>query len=253
MARKAVDVSARRRVQAAGPVSVASGRIAVLDAFRGSAVIAMIAYHFCFDLRYFRLARFDFEHDAFWLGARAVILSSFLFAAGISVALALHRDPSGRRYWRHVAIIAASALAVSVASYVMFPRTYIWFGVLHAIAVSLALAWPLGRHPRVALAFGVAVLVAGLAMSHPAFDSRALGWIGFMTSKPSTEDYVPLFPWAGVLFIGVAAAPWLVGADAGPLRSHPASLVLQWLGRHSLLVYLLHQPLMIGVLALVVR
>jgi len=125
MARKAVDVSARRRVQAAGPVSVASGRIAVLDAFRGSAVIAMIAYHFCFDLRYFRLARFDFEHDAFWLGARAVILSSFLFAAGISVALALHRDPSGRRYWRHVAIIAASALAVSVASYVMFPRTYI--------------------------------------------------------------------------------------------------------------------------------
>ena len=74
---------------------------------------------------------------------------------------------------------------------------FIWFGVLHAIAVSLVLARPLVRYPRTALALGIAVVVAGNAIRHPAFDNRSLGWIGFMTAKPSTEDYVPLFPWAG--------------------------------------------------------
>ena len=100
----------------------------------------MIAYHASFDLRWYRVIAADFEHDMFWLGARAFILSSFLLLAGISLVLASRAGQSLRAFWRHVATIAICALVVSVASYSMFPRTFIWFGVLHAIAVSLVIA-----------------------------------------------------------------------------------------------------------------
>ncbi|HVO87508.1 MAG TPA: heparan-alpha-glucosaminide N-acetyltransferase [Casimicrobiaceae bacterium] len=254
MARQAV--ARRERARTGASVAVrpsAVARIGALDGFRGGAVLAMIAYHFCFDLRYFGIARLDFENDPFWLTTRALILSSFLFAAGASLVLARNADPSARRFWRHVGVIAVAALAVSAASYAMFPRTYIWFGVLHAIAVALILARPSAAFPRLALLIGAGVIAAGLSFSHPAFDTRALGWIGFATHKPYTEDYVPLFPWAGVLFLGVAAAPLLARPWATRLRALEPPRYLTWLGRHSLLVYLVHQPLLIGALWLLVH
>jgi len=81
-----------------------------------------------------------------------------------------------------------------------------------------------------------------------------LGWLGFMTGKPMTEDYVPLFPWSGVLFLGIAAGHALVASNfamLAPLARMPRALRL--LGRHSLAVYLVHQPLLLGGLGLAVR
>jgi len=113
----------------------APGRIGGIDALRGLAVIAMVAYHFAFDLAYFRVTAQNFYRDPFWLHSRTAILSSFLLIAGMSLVLA-QRSPQGRaRFWVHVARVAACALAVSAASYLMFPRSFIWFGVLHAIAL----------------------------------------------------------------------------------------------------------------------
>jgi uncharacterized membrane protein len=229
--------------------AVAVPRIGGLDALRGLAVVAMVAYHFAFDLAYFRITAQNFYRDPFWLHSRTAILSSFLLIAGASLVLA-QRTPQGRAgFLRHVAIIAACALAVTAASYVMFPRSFIWFGVLHAIALSLLLIRPLVARPWIALALGIAIVLAGNLVASSAFDSRALGWIGFMTGKPITEDYVPLFPWTGVMLVGVAAGHALARGDFAvlkPLAQLPA--FLQWLGRHSLAVYMVHQPLLLGVL-----
>jgi len=225
-----------------------------LDALRGIAIVAMVAYHFCFDLRYFRLARWDFEHDPFWLTARALILSSFLLIAGISSVLARADPRADARWLRHAAVIGAAALLVTAASAMMFPRSFIWFGVLHAIAVSLLLARPLVDRPRMAAAIGAAVIIAGVTLASPSFDNRWLGFLGFTTRKPVTEDYVPLFPWTGVLLLGIAAGHALVAnqfAALEPLGAAPR--LLRVLGRHSLAVYLLHQPLLLGSLAVFVR
>lgn len=229
-------------------------RIAALDALRGIAIVAMIVYHFCFDLRHFGVVRWDFEHGIGWLSARSAILSSFLLIAGISAVLARRNASSDARWLRHVLMIAAAALLVTIGSLFVFPNSFIWFGVLHAIAASLLVARPLIDRPRAAIAIGVAIIAAGLALSSPHFDNRRLGWLGFMTGKPVTEDYVPLFPWSGVLLLGLAAGHWLAARGFAPLAPLArAPRMLQFLGRHSLVVYLVHQPILFGLLMLLVR
>jgi uncharacterized membrane protein len=173
--------------------------------------------------------------------------------AGISAVLADRQRKSQAHWLKHIGMIALAALLVTAGSYLLFPQSFIWFGVLHAIAVSLFLARPLFGRPVVSAIVGAAIIAVGIGFSHPAFDSRLLGWIGFMTAKPITEDYVPLFPWMGVLLIGVAAGHPLERAQfrpIAPLARLPKMLSL--LGRHSLLVYLVHQPLMMGALWLVI-
>ena len=229
-------------------------RLVSLDTLRGVAIVAMIAYHLCFDLRYFGITRSDFEHDTRWLTARAAILSSFLLIAGISAVLAARRPMPVRHWLRHVGTIASAALLVSAGSALVFPQSFIWFGVLHAIAMSLVVANPLVRRPFVAAIAGAVVIVAGVVYANPAFDWRVLGWVGFMTAKPVTEDYVPMFPWMGVLFLGIALGHLLVRTEfraIAPLARLPRWLA--FLGRHSLAVYLLHQPLLFALLWLATR
>ena len=223
-------------------------RVPAIDRLRGLAIVAMVVYHFCFDLRYFRVTQWDFYRDPFWLNARTTILSSFLLIAGVSLVLA-NRAGYNAGFWRHVGTIGACAIVVSAASYALFPQSWIWFGVLHAIAVSVVLARPLALRPMLALVVGIGVIAAGNLFSHPTFDNRMLGWIGFMTAKPRTEDYVPLFPWTGVLLVGIAVGHALARAQFRPVAlADRLPRWMGWLGSHSLLVYMVHQLLLLGVL-----
>jgi uncharacterized membrane protein len=233
---------------------VSTKRIRGIDVARGLAIVAMIAYHFAFDLAYFKITAANFYRDQFWLHSRTLILSSFLLLAGVSLVLAERAESGRRHFWPHVLRIAGCALVVSVASYAVFPRSFIWFGVLHAIAVSLVLIRPVVSRPRVALALGLAVIAAGNLLTASWFDRPWLAWLGFATTKPLTEDYVPLFPWTGVMLVGMAVGHALVknGFRAvAPLARLPAAIA--WLGRHSLAVYMLHQPILLGLLWLLLR
>ena len=238
-----------RRVAAADT----GARIGAVDALRGSALLLMFVYHFAFDLRFYGVTSADFEHDFFWLSFRALIVGTFMTLVGVSLCLAERAHATSRHFWRRVAIIAACALLATVASRILFPQTFIYFGILHAIAVSSVLAWPLASRPRTALVVGAAVIAAGVFWSHPMFDARPLSWIGFVTKKPATEDYVPLAPWAGFVAMGIAAGHGLVRGGfraLAPLAGAPGWL--RWLGRHSLFVYMIHQPILLGALWLIV-
>jgi len=224
-------------------------RLSGIDALRGSALCLMFVYHFAFDLRFYRVISADFEHDPFWLGFRAVIVSAFMALVGVSLVLADRAGTTPAHFWRRIGVIAACAVAVSAASWVVFPRSFIRFGILHSIAVASVLAWPFARRPRMALVIGSVGIVAGLGWSHPAFDADPLSWIGFVTAKPATEDYVPLAPWAGVVFLGIALGHRLAsGAFRARAPIAPAPRWLRWLGQHSLAVYMVHQPILLGVL-----
>ena len=123
-----------------------------------------------------------------------------------------------------------------------------------ALPGPIAIARPLARKPLIAVAAGVAVVLAGTTLAHPAFDDRLMSWLGFTTRRPATQDFVPLFPWLGVVLLGVGLGHALVRRRFGPLASVArAPGALRWMGRHSLPIYMLHQPLLMGTLWLLLR
>ena len=211
----------------------------------------MIVYHFCFDLSWFGVMRANFNGDPFWLGARAFIVTSFLLLVGVSLVLADRARQSPRQFSRRLLLVAVCAMIVTATSYVMFPARFIFFGILHCVVVASLIATPIVRKPMVALIAGIAVLLVGLTIQSSVFDSPWLNWLGLMTHKPATEDYVPLFPWLAIVLFGIAfARTATLKTDA--IRTKVASVAtpawLNWTGRHSLIIYMLHQPILIGLL-----
>ena len=214
----------------------------------------MALFHFCFDLNHFGFIKQNFYSDPFWTVQRTCIVSMFLFCAGFGQAIALDQSGRGPRFtptfWRRWAQVAGCAVLVTLGSLWMFPRSYISFGVLHCIAIALIVMrltaglrswlWLLGL-----IAFAVPLMVQSAW-----FDTRATNWIGLVTRKPVTEDYVPLLPWIGIMWWGLAAGQWVLarrrawvtGSLAGALQP------LATLGRWSLSFYMLHQPVLIGLL-----
>ena len=239
-----------------GSVGPSPMRLPALDLFRGGAVLLMLVYHFCFDLNYFGVISIRFQTDPFWLGLRSVIVGGFVLAVGASLALSTHNGLNPRRFLRRQIILGVSAGLVSLGTYLIFPLTWVVFGVLHFIFVARILSLPFLRLHHLNPAFGVLFLLVGLTVQHPVFNHPWLHWLGMMTHKPFTEDYVPILPWFGVLLLGLYIGQSIHRHRPSMLQapsSLPGSGILSWLGRHSLLIYLLHQPLFMGVLYLLLR
>ncbi len=234
------------------PSAIPYRRLAVIDSLRGIAIVLMVVFHFCYDLSYFGLADFDFYRDRFWLNARTFILGSFLFLVGVSLVLATTRGLNIRRFLYRLGYIVAAALLVSLSTWWLFGERFVFFGVLHFIAVASVLGLLFVRTGWFNLLLGSALIVAGVYYQSAWFDEPGRRWIGLMTHKPLTEDYVPLLPWFGVVLAGMALAPSLqrLAERFSAIGSNRLVSGLAFSGRHSLLIYLLHQPVMMGLLML---
>jgi uncharacterized membrane protein len=232
---------------------------------RGLAMLWMTLFHFSFDLQHFGWLLANFYADPFWTLQRSAIVTLFVFCAGLGQAVAVHQGQGWGRFWKRWRQIAACALLVSLGSWFIFPGSYIYFGILHGMALMLVLArllagadwllWPLA-----ALSLVLPHLVAQAHALWPGLEflnGRAFNWLGLVSRKPITEDYAPLFPWLGVMCLGLLCGQWLLRHHADALQRTGAKFVqlaplraLAWLGRWSLSYYMLHQPVLMGLLGL---
>lgn len=229
-----------------------------IDALRGVAIVWMTVFHFCFDLNWFGHWRQDFYNDPFWTGQRTMIVSLFLFCAGLGQAVAVEQAQTWPRFWKRWAQVAGCALLVSIGSWFMFPKSFIYFGVLHGIALMLIVVRGSANGGRAlwiagAIAISLKWIAAWAIAQWPGLDflnDKAWNWLGLVSRKPITEDYVPLIPWIGVMWWGMAAGRWLLSRHRAlvQMRMPKATAPLSWMGRWSLSWYMVHQPVMIGLL-----
>jgi uncharacterized membrane protein len=226
----------------------------VLDVARGLAIVAMVVFHVAWDLYYFGYYAVDVTQAPGWVVFQKSILTSFLLLVGMGLVLGHGGGIRWRAFWRRWAFLVVAALLTTAGTYWMFPDYFVFFGVLHAIALFSLLALPLLRlRWWVTAAVGVVVIAANFAWNDVAFEQRSLAWIGFWPTSPPTSDVVPVFPWFGVVLLGVAlmrlVAAGPVGRRLQSWRSDvPVARGIAWLGRWSLPFYLLHQPVIIGAL-----
>jgi uncharacterized membrane protein len=241
-----VDALARMEPSAAARPA----RLEAIDALRGVAIAAMVVYHFSWDLRFFGYISADVAGDLGWrLFARA-IAGTFLALVGVSLVLSTRGGFDRRRFLRRLGVIAAGAVAITAVTLAVMPDVYVFFGILHSIAVASVLGLPFVRAPALlTIVAAIFCFAAPALFAGPAFDSPALLWLGLFTRVPQSNDFVPVFPWFGVVLAGIAAArlaplaPASIRARFAAFRA-PRPLLLA--GRYSLAIYLLHQPILFG-------
>jgi len=230
-----------------------STRIEAVDIFRGIGIALMIAYHFSWDLTNFGYADFALFNDPAWLFFRTLIVGMFLFASGVSHALIRRAPIDGMRYVNRIGVIAGAAIIVSLGTGFAFPNGFVFFGILHLLAAASILILPFPRLPWIAnVVAGIAVIWIGETVRLDLFNAPALVWLGLATAPPFSVDYVPVFPWFGGVLLGLAAGQYMIAHDttltalARWQPADPVSRLLQWAGRHTLIIYLLHQPILFG-------
>ncbi|MEN5299091.1 DUF1624 domain-containing protein [Brucella sp. TWI559] len=227
-------------------------RLTRIDIARGVALIAMAIYHFGWDLEFFGyMAAGTTGHGGWKLFARC-IASSFLFLVGFSLVLAHGRAIRWNAVGKRLLQIVAAAAAISAVTYYMSPDNFIFFGILHQIALASVLGLLfLHLPPVLTLAVAAFVISAPFYAQADIFNQMWLAWVGLSTIPPRSNDYVPLFPWFGAVLIGIATARiferlnWLP-LLSGEIKPQFLQKPLTFIGRHSLAFYLIHQPVLIA-------
>ncbi|MCX5495083.1 heparan-alpha-glucosaminide N-acetyltransferase [Kaistia dalseonensis] len=225
-------------------------RIALIDVIRGGALIAMMIFHGAWDVSYFRIIRFDPGASIGWIIFARAIAGTFLALVGVSLVLSTRNGFKLHAYLRRLAMVAGAAALVSIATYFVLPQGWVFFGILHQILIASVLALPFLRlPPLVTLVSAAFIFVVPFAFRHPIFAFPALWWVGLAPESPPSFDYVPVFPWFGVVLAGLALGRFGVdqGWDRRLARWTPRFAIgrlLDFGGRHSLAVYLIHQPVL---------
>lgn len=237
------------QASAAAPPAPAPRRQGV-DIARGLALVGMALFHTVRDLEFFGLLPAGATLSGPWAIFARLVAGSFLALVGVSLFLGQGRGIRWRPFLRRSAVIALAAAAVSVSTLAAMPHAFVYFGILHMAVAGRFAGLAVLRLPVAAI-----LMLAVLAWWLPALGAglppapRWLAWTGLMPAAHPSLDFVPLLPWLAPCLAGLALGKWLrwpASRSAAPL---PAPLRgLAWAGRHSLPIYLLHQPLLLALI-----
>lgn len=237
-------------------------RLWEVDTVRGIAIILMICYHFIFDLAFFGAYAGNMYSPSWQLFARS-IGTTFILVMGISLTLRYNRlEPEMDEkqlfaiYLRQGAIVFGWGMVITVVTYFVLDSGYVIFGILHLLGLSMLMAFPFLRSRWASLVVGIIAVALGFYLNGLKVLNPWLLWLGVPQFGRHMVDYYPLLPWFGFALVGVSVGLTLYPQGARrfslPDLSHiPPVRALGFLGRHSLLIYLIHQPIMLGILIVI--
>ena len=214
-------------------------RYIMVDFLRGLGVLLMIIFHFVFDLNFLRVFNVTFLNNLFWIGFGRLILTIFLVCVGMGLAL-VHKagikwNSVKKRFYK----IGAWALIITIVTYILLPRHYIFFGILHCIAVTSLVAVFFVNRPRLSLLLCLLIFIPHLIFQPTLIPITK--WLGV-----SSIDYTPLYPWIGMVFLGIYLES--INFHRIFLKKNFLTKPFELMGKHSLKIYLAHQPILLSLL-----
>ena len=219
-------------------------RFDVLDAWRTLAIVLMAAYHFLYDLYIFGVISADRLFSAPLNVLERFICCSFILLAGASARFS-------RNNLRHGLVVLGAGLVVEIGA--AAAGQTIRFGVLMLLGSSMVLWHFLGKGLQklpgwsVAAGSGVLFFAARWWTGRTAVSVPWLYPLGFTAPGFYSADYFPLLPWFFLFLTGTALGGWCLAHRENRLLAVRLPGVLTWPGRHSLIIYVLHQPVLYGI------
>ncbi len=233
-----------------------------IDFLRGLAIIMMVVFHLLYDLTYFGGCNLNI-HSGFWLYFGRATATIFIFLVGVSLTLSFSRSGkiqnSGQKlylkYLKRGLKIFSWGLIITLATWIFLREGFVLFGILHLIGISIILAYPFLKLRYLNLLLGIAIVSLGIHLKNFTFNFHWLVWLGFVPDHFYTVDYFPIVPWFGVILIGVFFGNLLYPDftrkfNPGNYSDFRFIGLFCLLGRHSLAIYLIHQPILITLLYL---
>lgn len=225
-----------------------------IDFLRGIAIIMMIIFHILFDLVFFKIVKFNL-----YSGPNLLFLYSigilFLLLVGISLCLSYSRVKnilSKRQIWlkfiKRGTMIFCLGLIITIITWFYLGRGFIIFGVLHCIGLSIIFSIPFLKYKFRNLFLGVIFIFIGIVLKTMVFNFYWFLWLGFVPSRFYTVDYFPILPWFGVILIGIFIGNILYTDYKRnyyiiDFSKNKIVKIFCFLGRYSLVIYFIHQPL----------
>jgi uncharacterized membrane protein len=226
-----------------------------VDVARGVAMIMVAVYHLVYDLDVF--GGYSVESTSgFWAVFADTSAFAFVFLVGVSLTLSLGGSGEvrfGKFLWRGLRIFGYG-MAITLV-FLVLDLGYVIIGILQLIGLSIILAYPFLRLRLANVALGglfiaVGVYVGSSGASLPGVGGVLLAPLGILPEGLIMPDYRPLLPWFGVVLLGIAAGHFLYSGRKPDRVKPPApARPLTFIGRHTLVIYLVHQPLLIAILA----
>ncbi len=214
----------------------------------------MVAYHACYVAVMFGLANIDLYGGFWWIFPRS-IAAGFVGVSGWCLAAKKARGAGFRAFAGRAGRLALVALAISAVTYPVLRERFVFFGVIHLLALASIAAYPLLGRPALGLAAAALCAAGGLALGEARFDLPWLAWLGLRPAALYPADYLPFLPWFAFAALGAAAydlaarraaarepRPPRRAERAEPRSDGPLARALSAAGRHSLAIYLIHLP-----------
>jgi uncharacterized membrane protein len=229
-------------------------RLWEIDSLRGIAILLMVVSNFVTDAAYFGVFEVN-AYSGFWLYFARVVVSMFILLAGVSLTLSYSRvkgrklSEIHKKYFLRGAKIFGLGMLITLVTWIFLRQDFVLFGVLHLIGLSIILGHFLLRKRYLNLILGISFILAGILLQAFAFGFPWLVWLGFRPENYHSVDYVPVLPWFGLFLIGM-----FLGSSLYPegkrsfglpdLSKNRLLAPLHFLGRNSLLIYFIHQPIL---------